>query len=123
MSIVSCKWVFSVKYGTDGRPERFKARLVARGFTQQFGVDYENTFAPVIRFDSLRILLALAARYGWIVHLMDAQVRYHAIRDFVEQGEIQLQYIPTDAMLADGLTKALDRVKFERMIKGLGLTN
>ena len=51
------------------------------------------------------------------------QVRYHAIRDFVEQGEIELQYIPTNTMLADGLTKALDRVKFERMIKGLGLTN
>jgi len=51
------------------------------------------------------------------------QVRYHAIRDYVERGEIRLQYIQTDEMLADGLTKALDRVKFERMIKGLGLTN
>jgi transposase InsO family protein len=76
MPVVSCKWVFLVKYGTDGRPERFKARLVARGFTQQYGIDYENTFAPVIRFESLRILLALAARFGWIIHLMDAQNAY-----------------------------------------------
>ena len=51
------------------------------------------------------------------------QVRYHAIREFVKQEEIELQYIPTDVMLADGLIKALDRVKFARMIKGLGLTN
>ena len=51
------------------------------------------------------------------------QVRYHAIRDYIEQGEIQLQYIPTDTMLADRLTKPLDRIKFERMIKELGLTN
>ena len=58
--------------------------------------------------------------HSWIKHI---QVQYHAIQEFIEQGEIQLQYIPTDAMLADGLTKALDRVKFERMIKGLGLTN
>jgi len=51
------------------------------------------------------------------------QVRYHAIRDYIERGEIRIQYIQTDGMLADGLTKALDRIKFERMIKGLGLTN
>ena len=51
------------------------------------------------------------------------QVRYHAIRDYVERGEIRLQYIQTDEMLADGLTKALDRVKFEWMIKGLDLIN
>ena len=48
------------------------------------------------------------------------QAWYHAIQYYIE---IRLQYIQTDKMLADGLTKALDRVKFERMIKGLGLTN
>ena len=51
------------------------------------------------------------------------QVRYHAIREYIENGEIRVLYLPTDRMLADGLTKGLDRVKFERMIKGLGLTN
>ncbi len=75
-SVVSCKWVFLVKYGTDGRPERFKARLVARGFTQQFGIDYEDTFAPVIRFESLRVLFALAAREKMLIHIMDAQNAY-----------------------------------------------
>src|SRR5438034_2940674 len=75
-SVVSCKWVFLVKYGTDGRPERFKARLVARGFSQQFGVDYEQTFAPVIRFESLRALFAIAAREKMSIHMMDAQNAY-----------------------------------------------
>jgi transposase InsO family protein len=74
--VVSCKWVFLVKYGTDGRPERFKARLVARGFTQQFGVNYEDTFAPVIRFESLRVLFAIAAKEKLVIHLMDAQNAY-----------------------------------------------
>ena len=76
MSIVSCKWVFLMKYETDDHLKRFKARLVVRDFTQQFDVNYENIFAPVIQFDSLRILLALAARFQWVVHIMNAQNIY-----------------------------------------------
>ena len=52
-----------MKYETDDHSKRFKARLVVRDFTQQFDVDYENIFVSVIQFDSLRILLALAARF------------------------------------------------------------
>jgi hypothetical protein len=47
-AVVTCKWVFLVKFSPDGRPEHFKACLVARGFSQQYGIDYEDTFAPVI---------------------------------------------------------------------------
>jgi Reverse transcriptase (RNA-dependent DNA polymerase) len=66
-----------VKYDADGRVERFKARLVARGFSQREGLDFEDTFAPVIRLESLRILLvfALAAMYGLTAHL-DATIAY-----------------------------------------------
>ena len=74
--LISNKWVFAVKYGADGRPERFKARLVARGYSQQYGIDYEDTFAPVIRFDSLRVLLAIAAKSCMKIHLIDAQNAY-----------------------------------------------
>ena len=65
---ITSKWVFKVKYTPSGLVDRFKARLVARGFSQQYGIDYEETFAPTLRFDSLRMLLAIAA-YDDDLHL------------------------------------------------------
>ena len=70
--IATTKWVFNIKRGSDGRIDLFKARLVVRGFTQTEGVDFHDTFAPVFRLDSLRILLALAAQYGLQIHMLDA---------------------------------------------------
>jgi hypothetical protein len=60
-NLVSTKWVFTVKAHPDGTLERFKARLVARGFSQVYGEDYTDTFAPTVRMDTLRIFLALVA--------------------------------------------------------------
>ncbi len=51
---ISCKWVFKINHGVDGEVEHYKARLVARGFTQTFGVDYNETFAPIAKFVSIR---------------------------------------------------------------------
>lgn len=53
-SVISCKWVFTVKYKLDGSVDRYKTRLVARGFTQIYGVDYAETFSPVARLNSIR---------------------------------------------------------------------
>jgi len=68
---VSCKWVFSVKYGSNGAIERYKARLVARGFSQRHGVDYDETFSPTVRMDTLRLFLAIVAREDLECHHVD----------------------------------------------------
>ena len=77
---ITSKWVFKVKYTPSGLVNRFKARLVARGFSQQYGIDYEETFAPTLRFDSLRMLLAIAAHDDLHIHQMDVVSAYLAGR-------------------------------------------
>jgi hypothetical protein len=70
---VGCKWVFTVKYKSDGSLERYKARLVAKGFTQTYGIDYLETFAPVTKLNSVRVLLSLAANRGWPLQQLDVK--------------------------------------------------
>ena len=63
-SVVSSKWLFKIKHASDGCIEKYKARFVAQGFSQKEGIDYEETFAPVARYTSVRTILAIAASKG-----------------------------------------------------------
>lgn len=75
-NIVTSKWVFRIKYTHNNLIDRYKARLVARGFTQIFGVDYEETFAPTLRPESLRMLISFAAYFGLMIEQMDVPNAY-----------------------------------------------
>ena len=69
--IIGVKWIYRVKYHSDGRVQRLKARLVAKGYSQQPGVDFHETFAPVARLDTIRTIIAVAAQKGWLLYQLD----------------------------------------------------
>jgi hypothetical protein len=74
-SAVGNKWVLKLKELANG-DTKYKGRLVAKGFTQKYGIDYDETYSPVVRYASLRALLALAAHHDWEVHHMDVKTAY-----------------------------------------------
>lgn len=75
-NVVDSKWVLRVKKNSAGEVDKYKARLVARGFTQIYGVDYYETFAPVAKLSSFRLILAIAARNGWPADSFDFNSAY-----------------------------------------------
>jgi hypothetical protein len=72
-NVIDCKWVYKIKRKVDGSLDRYKARLVAKGFKQRFGIDYEDTFSPVVKSATIRIILSIAVSRGWSLRQLDIQ--------------------------------------------------
>ncbi|KAK2373518.1 hypothetical protein QL285_074549 [Trifolium repens] len=70
-NVVDCKWLFRIKRNSDGSVARYKARLVAKGFTQTPDLDFKETFAPVVKPQTIKVILTIALRQGWTLHQMD----------------------------------------------------
>lgn len=68
---IGCKWVFKIKYKANGEVDRFKARLVAKGYSQTQGIDYQQTFSPVVKMVTVRSIIAITAAENWQIFHMD----------------------------------------------------
>jgi Reverse transcriptase (RNA-dependent DNA polymerase) len=73
---ISCKWIFKIKNDSEGNVERYKVRLVAKGFTQKEDIDFTETFSPVSTKDSFRIIIALMAHFDLELHQMDVKTAF-----------------------------------------------
>jgi hypothetical protein len=82
-SVVTSKWIYKIKHAANDSVEKFKARFVAHGFSQKEGIDYDEIFAPVARYTSIRVIISLASVFNWKLHQMDVKTAF--LNDEVEQ--------------------------------------
>ena len=106
---ISLKWVYKLKKNTEGEIVKYKARLLARGFVQKKGVDFEEVFAPVTRLKTLRLLLALAAKNAWEVHHLDVKSA------FLNGDLLEEVYVSQP----EGFVQESQRHKVYRLLKAL----
>ena len=75
-SVVTSRWLYKIKHATDGSIEKYKAHFVSQGFSQVEGVDYDETFAPIARYTSFRVVISIATEMGWKIHQMDVKTAF-----------------------------------------------
>jgi hypothetical protein len=72
-NLIDCKWVYKIKCKEDGFIDRYEARLVAKGFKQCYNIDYEDTFSPIVKYTTIRLILSIAISKGWCLPQLNVQ--------------------------------------------------
>jgi hypothetical protein len=70
-NVINCKWVFKIKHNADGFVKRYKACLVAKGFKNHLGIDYDDTSSPVVKSATIRLIISLAVSQGWVLRQLN----------------------------------------------------
>ena len=109
---VSCKWIFTIKYLPNGEIDRHKTRLVARGFTQTYREDYIDTFAPIAKLHTIRIVLSVATNLGWDLWQMDVKNAF-----LQEELEDEVYMLPPPGL--EGMVKLGNVLRLKKAIYGL----
>ena len=91
VNLVGCKWVYNLKLNNDGTIARYKARLIAKGFHQQVGIDYTKTFSPVVNLATVRLILALVVSFMWPLRQLDVSNAF--LHGFLD--EVYMQQPPS----------------------------
>jgi hypothetical protein len=90
-NVIDCKWVYKIKRKSDGTIDRYKARLVTKGFKQRYGIDYEDAFSPVVKAATIHLILSLAVSNGWSLRQLDVQ---NAFLHGVMEEEVYMRQPP-----------------------------
>ena len=105
--LIGSRWVFKTKLNPDGSIERFKARIVVKGYSQISGIDYTETFAPVMRYDSLHLILALAAQLG--LSLWQADIKTAFLNGDLKE---EIWMLPPPGISLDGMALRLHKALY-----------
>ncbi|GKC43060.1 putative RNA-directed DNA polymerase [Tanacetum coccineum] len=109
---VKCKWIYKIKYKSNGEIERYKARLVAKGYNQREGVDYDATFSPVLKMVTVMCLISMAVNQGWPLFQLDVNNAF-LYRNLSEDVDMTLPpgYFSMDDQRVYKLVKSLYGLK------------